>query len=485
MFTKFYNKLTLLIPSLWIIFWFLFNKHFVELGAYMESWFPYKGLIFYKDFPSFHFPLGRLPLMLIHYFTDGNTGSGSYLALFFGLLTLYPLYLFGAKYLSKIATFISLTFFSLFYWIVQAAISYTYETLISFFLAITLYLFFNLLDNLTLSPKKLLIFGLIVSLCELSGQLVTITLATIVGLLIYSYLKKYKTQKLKTSFSYLLLGLLIPFAIITLYFIFNNALGDFISSNTLPYFTYTESAQRTFWGLPFKELLAYYTPLLTLIALMIFRIVKKDKLPHSLFFVLIGVSTIPFIFFGIYHPHHLLYALPIFSIIAGYVYDLSKSNNIGRFIILVGAIIFVSIYLRNLLPRLTKNLTFPPDFTVTNETRPGDGMYESIEWMKENSQLSDKIIVVGNPLFYVKSNRMPASRPSENMPHKWEPFDKIKNELLATPPKYWVVMDSLTKRIVKDFKKPQMIEWLNNVLNSCYKSVYNNSGIEIWERVCN
>ncbi|MFC1625833.1 ArnT family glycosyltransferase [Patescibacteria group bacterium] len=481
---KIYTKLIIFILALWIIFWFVFNKHFVEVGAYMESWFAYKGLIFYKDFSTFHFPLGRLPLMLIHYFTNGSTGSSSYVALFFGLLILYPLYLFGIKFLSKTATFISLAFFSLFYWITQSAISYTYETLISFFLAITLYLFFNLVDNVTLNPKKLLVFGLMVSLCELSGQLATITLATIVGLLIFRYLKRYNTKKLVTPLFYLLFGLAIPFTVTILYFIFNNALGDFISSNTLPYITYAESAQRTFWGLPFRELLAYYTPLLTLITLMIFRVVKKEKLTNSLYFFLIGISTIPFIFFGIYHPHHLLYALPVFSIMAGYVYDLAKSNINGRFIILVGAIIFVSIYLWNLLPRLTKNITFPPDFTVTNDTRPGDGMYESIEWMKENSQPSDKIIVVGNPLFYVKSNRMPASRPSENMPHKWEPFDKVKKELLATPPKYWVVFDSLTRRIVKDFKKPQMMEWLNNVLNSCYKSVYKNSGIEIWERVC-
>ncbi len=377
MFTKINSKLILLIPPLWIVFWFIFNKHFVELGTYMESWFPYKGLIFYKDFPSFHFPLGRLPLTIVHFFTNGSPEYGSYMALFFGLLTLYPLYLFSRKFLSKAATFISLLFFALFYWIAQGAISYTYETLISFFLAITLYLFFNLVDHPTLKLKKLLIFGLIVSLCELSGQLVTITLASVLGLLIYSYLKKYKAQKLLSPFFYLLTGLALPFFALSLYFIFNDAFIDFISSNTLPYITYTESAQRTFWGLPFKELLAYYIPLLTLIALWGFKVIKKEKLTYSFLFIVIGLSTIPFIFFGIYHPHHLLYALPAVSLIAGYVYDLSRLNNKGRFIFLVGALVFIGIYFRELFPRLTKNLSFPPNFSITNDTRPGDGMYEA------------------------------------------------------------------------------------------------------------
>ncbi len=193
----------------------------------------------------------------------------------------------------------------------------------------------------------------------------------------------------------------------------------------------------------------------------------------------------PLILFGIYHPHHLLFALPVMALTAGFVYDLLKGNQkravlIGCFAILV----FSFIYLKDLLPRLKRNFVFGPNFTITNDTVPGDGMFEAIEWMKVNSSPADKIMVVGDPLFYVRSNRLPASRPSEGIPHNWQPFDQIKAELEATPPKFWVVDDGLITRMIKDFKTPYMVDYLNETLNKCYKSQGKFGGTQVWQRIC-
>lgn len=473
----------IIIPIFWLIFWFIFSKHFVEVGTFMGSWFAFKGLVFYKDFPSFHFPLGRVPLIIADYFSNASLGSGSYLALFFGLLTLYPLYLIGRKFLSKTANFITLSFFALFYWIAQSAISYTYETVITFFLSITLLLFFNLNDDFSLNPKRWLIFGLAAGLLELSGQLVTITLATIIVLQISRFKGRYNIKKLLKPIGFFLLGAIIPFVTVTSYFIFKNAFWDFITSNSLPYLSYKDSSQIDFWALPFNELLAFYTPLLALILIQSLGTSKFKKLPpFSL--SLIGLSTIPFIFFGIYHPHHLLFALPVMSAAAGLAWDLAKSAKNGLLIISFAILIFSLIYLKDLLPRLKRNLTFPPNFSITNDTKPGDGMYEAIEWIKEDSSPSDKIMVVGDPLFYVHSGLLPASRPSEGIPHNWEPFEKTKKEIEATPAKYWIVDDSLINRMVKDFKKGFMVDYVYETLNKCYKSQGKFGGTEVWLRVC-
>lgn len=474
----------IIIPILWLVFWFVFSKHFVEVGTFMGSWFAFKGLIFYKDFPSFHFPLGRVPLIIADYFSNASLGSGSFLALFFGLLTLYPLYLIGRKFLSKTASFITLAFFAFFYWVAQSAISYTYETVIAFFLSFTLLLFLNLNHELSLNAKKWFIFGLVVGLCELAGQLVTITLATIMILLAVRFKSRYEIKKLLKPFGFSLLGMILPFTIVTGYFIFKNAFWDFITSNTLPYISYKDSSQIDFWALPFNELLAFYTPLLALILLQILRIGKIKKLP-SFSLSLIGLSTIPFIFFGIYHPHHLLFALPVMSITAGFAWDLAKSGKkAGLLIISFAILIFSLIYLKDLLPRLKRNLTFPPNFTITNDTKPGDGMYEAIEWIKENSSPGDKIMVVGDPLFYVHSGLLPASRPSEGIPHNWEPFEKVKKEIEASPARYWIVDDGLVNRMVKDFKKGFMVDYVYETLNKCYKSQGKFGGTEVWLRTC-
>lgn len=475
----------LLLTVGWIIFWFLFNPHYIELGNVINTWFMSKGLIYYQEFPSFHFPIGRIALLIVYILSDFDLRYGPVLALMLGLLTSYTIYCFSIKHFSNTAAFISLSLFALLYWVGTSHIEYTHEAFIGAGLALVLYYFFSLLTTNKFHPITMFIVGLLISITELGGQITSLTLTVVVFSLIYFSIKKHTASYAKTLIESLCCGLILPFALIFVYFGYKNALSDFFYYNIAPYFYYLNSTQKDFWSLPGYQLLVYYIPLICIACIIAQRLIahQSAKLTEILLLIL-GLSTIPFIVFGIYHPHHLLYALPLMSIMAGYAWDLAQRDKYTTYTVAFLLSILLIIFKLDMYPTFKQRIIFPPNFNIVNDTYPGDGMYEAIQWMRANSSSNARIMVVGDPLFYLKSDHLPSSRSSEGIPHNWQPFDNIKDEIAYSPPDYWIIADELTSRIAKDFDRPEIIEFLDQQITTCYKLQVKYKTWAIWERIC-
>src|SRR3972149_10209057 len=135
---------TLAVANLILIILFIFIPHTVELTEVIDTWFPYKGLVMYKDFPITHTPLGRFLIVPLHLLSNWNLEVDPFLGLAIGILSLYVLYIFGKRFLSKRGTQISLIFFTIFYWYYATSIMYFHEMFIGLTLAIALFFYYKI-----------------------------------------------------------------------------------------------------------------------------------------------------------------------------------------------------------------------------------------------------------------------------------------------------------------------------------------------------
>lgn len=486
-FTKYLRLkfLSLYLACTWFLFLFLFNPHYVELTGTLETWFPYKGLIYYRDFAAFHFPLGRLILLPFHLLTNWNLEIGPFLGLVSGSCSLVIIYLFGKKYLSSTGTSLALFFFAAFFWYAATGILFFHEILIGLLLSAILLLLFDSIGSKVTPKFKLFSLGILIALAELSGQVATITLTVIIIIQLSNILfhaKKFFSQ----SLFFFLLGIIIPPLLLSFYFIINNAFGEFFYYNITYYLQYAGYKKDSLTTLPIKDLLAYFSPLIMMAVLTVAQYLNKKGVGlHNLILLILSLSTIPFILFSIYHPHHLNYALPILAICLGKAYDLSLTSSFGKLIFFFGSIYLIYTLFSNIIPWHTQRIIFPPSLRIYNDIYPDsqDPMKEAIDWVKLNTPSDTKILVVGDALFYLRSNRLPSARPSKSIPWGWEPAI-IKSEIEANKPDYWMVDQEFTKRLIVDYKREDMVDFLESELDSCYnkKIVYKNW--EIWEKIC-
>ncbi len=119
---KAWDKIFLYLTSSWLLLLFLLMPHYIEITGVLETWFPYKGLIPYKEFAAYHFPLGRWILLPLHLVSNWNLELDPFVGLAFGIGTLILIYKFGRRSLSPLGTSISLLFFSLFFWFAATGI---------------------------------------------------------------------------------------------------------------------------------------------------------------------------------------------------------------------------------------------------------------------------------------------------------------------------------------------------------------------------
>ena len=449
-------KLVFLLSIAFLIFIFLFLPHTIELTGTLETWFPYKGLTLYKDISMFHFPLGRFILVPIHLLSNWNLELDPFVGLIVGVLSLYVIYVFGKKYLSNFATSVSMAFFTTFFWYFATAILYFHEMLIGLLLGIAILVFFVLQASKKININKVFLLGVILSLAEFSGQVATITVA------LFSLIA---LKKIKFPF-YFAAGFLLPIIFLVIYFLSQNALAEFFYWNTIYYITYSGFRNTPLSELPWREIIAFYLPLLILL------ITTRHK-----FLSLLGLSTIPFIIFSIFHFHHLSYALPLLAIIAGLAIDsIPRSKHKYAFIIifLILTIPIISWYKARVNPS--------PSFKIVNDVYPGDPMYDAVEWVKQNTNKNDKLMVFGDPLFYMRADRLPSARPAKSIPYSWEPLDKISREIRANSPDYWVTDTRSMKTISEVYKKQNMINFVNEELTSSYIKVATFKIWEIWKR---
>jgi len=474
---KFYTFF-LLLPFTWIIAIFLFNPHYIELTGVLETWLPYKGLVYYKDFAAFHLPLGRLILLPIHILADWRTELDPFVALVFGLGTLKIIYDFGKEFLSKIATLLSLIFFAIFFWYAATGILFFHEILIGWLLALILWIYFKAHSEKKISIQTSFILGILISTTELSGQIATFTLA-VIYILVTTFLLKSKNKSIKIIA--LNVGVLAPIAITSAYFLLNNAFGEFFYYNVTYYLQYA-GYDKNFWTLPHLILLAFYAPLIA--SLLISVILKKFKLTSRISQLsLLSLSSIPFIVFSVYHPHHLNYAIPVLALNAGVAYDFAVKNKITRTLVSVTITIISFVFVYKIIPWHTSRIVLPPkSFKVANDTYPDDPMYQVIQWIKQNTNKNATLMVLGDSMIYLKSDRIPANRPAKGgIPYSWEPFDSVKQEISQKPPDYWIIGNTFTRRLREDYNKGYMVDFVEEQIEKCCSLVYEDDVWQIWQ----
>lgn len=464
-------KLFLFLSIMSLILLFLFMPHTIELTGTLETWFPYKGLTLYKDISMFHFPLGRFILFPLHLWSNWNLELDPFLGLFIGITNLVLIYYFTRKYHSYKAACIALVFFGLFYYFFATAILYYHELLVGLLLTIALILFFYILDKS--SKFGYFFLGFTLSLAEFSGQLATITVSTFIILTFYVTIKKARSLNTLVLFG---IGLVIPFFILALYFYSKGAFYHFIYWNTIYYSTYS-SFRSQLIDLSWKEIFLFYSPILVSVLLLLN--IKKRLDFQFLVYNLLALSTIPANIFGIFHFHHFSYSLPILAIFMGYIFDQLKKIHPKLEFFLLFSFIIASFLL--ILPWYTSRLQKNISFKITNDIYKEDPMYDAVIWVRKNTKSNDRLMVIGDPLFYMRADRLPSARPAKSIPYSWEPLDQISAEIRATPADYWIVDTNSIKRLIEVNKKQKMADFILEELNSKYsrKAIFDNW--EIWK----
>lgn len=452
------RKVAFITSILILVFLFTFMKHYLELAVSVETWMLGKGLMLHKDYIAFHFPLVRLILLPFHIISNWNFKIEPFFGLATGISSLFVIYKFGEKFfIKKFSTIVALLFFTSFYWFYATGISFYHEMVIGLFIIISIYFYYS---------KRWFLTSLFLGLALLSGQVSFITIGTF-GLILLS------NRNSRKNILTIGLGFLIPIMFMLIYYADKNALYEFYRWNVLYYLTYAGYDK----NLPMnqvQDLVASFIPILPLIFSF-----KKNW-----FIYLLAISTIPFNFFSVFHFHHLSYSLPILAITAGFAYEAIFKSKIVKQIFKFSLLAFGLIFIVSIFPWYKNHLISSPNFSIANDVTTGDNMDLTINWLKQNSDEKDTIMVFGDSLFYIRSNRLPSVRASAGMPYAWEPFKEVKDEIHNKPSDFWIIDEQFKNRFVKNYNKHEMVDFMDEELNSCYKLVKVFPLWQIWKRHC-
>ena len=440
-------EISFILGTFILVIIFLFNPHYIEQTATLETWFPYQGLVPYKDFVMFHFPLGRALIYPLHLITDWNLRFDPLLALTIGILNLLAIYFIGKKNFQPLSLFFSCLFFSLCFWYFATGILYFHEMLIGLLTTIFIYLLLS-------KPKNFFLLGIVLSLTELSGQVASVIVIS--GGLITTYFI-FQTKQKTTGFLKFLLGSLLPLFFVSLYFYKHSALYDFYYWNIPYYLTYSKQTS-SLASLPFKPIILFYLPLL-------FSLTNFSYLP----ILILAIATIPSNLFSIFHFHHFNASLGILALLFGFLLN-SHPKPITKIIIIAT---FLSGSFLIIIPSYFDKLTFPPQsFTILNDTQPGNSTDTVARWFQSNTPPNTKILVIGDSMLYFRANRLPSTRPSKSIPSSWEPFNLIKPEIISSLGDFWAIDQSFTLRLDKDYHRTNMLNFINETLNNCFQEVF-------------
>ena len=478
----------LILSTTSLVIFFLIKKHYIELADTMDSWLIWKGLIFYKDFDSFHLPLGKIILQPLHILSNWDFRLDPLLGLALGIATLATIYLIGNYKKRLISTSVSLLFFSIFYWYTGTGIEYFHEQLTGLLLAVSILFLLKYFESKN-SPKSntaSFILGILIGLTLLAGQVVSLTLGAIVVLfMLYSPSAKTK-DKFKNLFL-LFLGAAIPFLITSIYFVQKNAFQDFFYKNFTYYlFRYLKYGRSPISSLP-EFLMPFYLPLLILIIEITNNVIRKQKLiKFDIMFLILCLSTIPFGIFSVFHPHHLTYALPVLALSAGYIFaNLWKRGHVQKVFIVIASLTFLLTTLLWVIPWYFFNLKVATDWTIANANTPPNtnGTYETVAWIQKNTLPTTRILVIGNPFFYILSDRLPSIVSGSNMEYVWQNnIDNIKKQVSQSQPEYWILSDSYIRRLIKNYDFHAEMDFINEELKSHYTLKEQFIEWQIWQR---
>lgn len=468
LFSKNILQYTYVFCIVYLVLIFLINPHYVSLGNVLETWAIDRGLVLYKDIASFHFPLGRVTSLILYRLTGWNLQLTPLVGLAIGITNLYLIFKIAKKHFEVIPASIALLFFAFLYWYYGTGISFYHEQQIGIFLTLAVYL----IDN----P---LLVGVTLSLAEFSGQVASPTVAILYLVYIgYIYLKKQKHFLKNLAIS--IAGLTVVAIPIFIYFYLKNALGDFLFWN-IGYYTSYAKETSAFIDLPFLDLAIFFSPLALVLGLIL-KDYWAEKRPDLVLLAssLITISIIPFTVFSVFHFHHFSYALPLLSIVLGYI--LNKGDK--KLVCIFGIVFSLYICFR-LIPWHRDRFVFPTDWTIRNDVRLEDSDYKVISWLKENSSINERILVIGNAMVYIRSNRFPSTRPSHSIPYSWVPFEVVKKEVANNPPVYYLTDKAFTSRLIRDYNHRDMYEFIIHFTDECYKKVLSVDTWTVWKRTCN
>lgn len=447
------DKIIVFIILIWNLFLFYKLPHVSWIPGFTGAWFMEKGLILYKNILQTHFPFSQFFLWPFLKMTNWNLWTEPILALLIVTSSSLYIYFITKKWLSKNARIASVFFFSSFSWYFVTQIQFCEELLIGFLILIIFTTTINSL-NKKVNNKKLFLIGNIFSITLLAGQIAIPVLFTLLLINFYVYRKRIYI---------LIIGMLIPIFIILIYYWLNNSIYDFYFWNIKYYFTYAKMSGQKEEILPWIDILLFTTPSLLLIS--------KNK--KKMFLALTGLSSIPLIIFSIFHPHHFLYSLPIMSICLGMALDKVKITKIYL-------LIFTIYFIFHLTPWYLGRFTNANKITNLTNVSNDKNQLEIISWLKNNSEATDKLIVEGDPMFYFRSNRLPANKYFSVLPWHYLPLDVTKKEFENKKPKFWIIDKSYRQRLIDGWKTPEIVDFIEKQLLN-YEMKYFNSEWEIWE----
>jgi len=479
------SKITLLLSFAWHILFYLFIPRFIELPNVVETRWVYDGLISYKDFTTFHFPLGRWILIPLYLISNWNLQVGPFAGLILNLACVAIIYKFGKKFLNKESTAIAIAFFTAFSWFLGTGIMFYEEMFVGLLLLIAFYIYINTYRSNNINPLKVFCFGLLISLAELSGQIGTLTLIILsLFYLALSFNKKINKAKIIKIFFSFTSGALMPLGLLALYFYKNSALQDFFEQNFLYYSVYANTYEKVpLLKLPIPELLLFYVPLATALVFIIYLKLSDKKINYLLVTsTVLTISTIPSIFFSVFHFHHLSYALPLIAVFCGLLLnELYKNKSLIRLVKIVVILVLLGLSIK-ILPWYIMRSSLTPTGRIANDMQIGDTMYQTVDWIRKNTNKNATILVAGDPLFYFSSQRRPSNKNAYVSPYNWEPLDKTFKEVNEQLPDYWIINRDYFLRLIREYKKEKMVRYIENSLLRNYSLKATFDDWEIWQR---
>lgn len=460
---------------------FLKLPHVVWIPSFMGTWFTSKGLIYYRDFIQTHFPLSHLIAYLFLKLFNWNLEVEPFLSFIVLLSTLIIIYLINKSASSSNKGFwFSGIFFSILYWYFSTWVQYSQEALMGLILTITFLLFIKIFLNKFFSLRNLLLMGLLLSSAELSGQIASPTVFVFITSTLFMLKVKFSNQKgLARNIFIFALGLLLPIMAICLYFLAKKALGDFYYWNIPYYLVYSKLSQARPGILPVKDIILFYLPSLIIIFSLLLTRQKVSNLPALVLFLL-SVSTIPSVIFSVFHPHHFLFALPLVSLSWVYILRDARNKRLNN-IFLLSAIFVTGYLLYSKYSWYKDKLKFGSPTINLSKVTKNDTQLEIIAWLNKNSNESNRILVVGDPVLYYRADRLPANKYFSALPWHYLPIDKTAIEFINKKPDFWLIDNLYKERLITSWKSPEILKFIDNQLLN-YNLVYKNTEWEIWKK---
>lgn len=477
---------TLALAVVWLIFLFTKLPHLIFHPGVLFSWFISEGLIFYRDFVNPHFPFATFFIYPFFLLSNWNLEIEPIISVILSIFTLVAIYLIIIRFLSKTAVTVSLLFFAILFYYFSTAIQYNLETVIGLLVAILIYRISSYLNVGKLTAFGLFLDGVLIGAAELTGQIATAILGVMFLVITYQALFKKSRPALRWRFGVIFLaGIFIPFLLISLYFIKNNAFTDFFNINIPYYFTYLKLARvgSPLENLPWKDILLFYAPLVANLPL----IFDKNNKKLRLVLMLMAIVSIPSIIFSVFHPHHFLFVLPILTILTGFAFDGLKTKLNFRKLIIIFSFLYIIYHIStSILPWYWERITAPPKYRIANAVWPGTSMYQATEWVKNNTKKADRILVAGDGMFYFSSQRLPSTNRQAVLPWHYKPINQTSLIIQETRPDYWIIDTNYLERLSASWgwNSPEITEFIKDELNSCYQKTVTFSEWEIWGKFC-